>query len=186
MYIKYNDNELLYLIGEHLEEAQDILFEKYQGLIYKRLKTFRIKENEYDDFYQEGLIALYSAINSYDSYTYNKSFNKYFDLLLQRRFIRILKEKRNEFFYTQIVDDIDELPSMTQETINFEYNREDCKMQSLEHIKCELKEYELKPFEHKVILMLVEGHKPKEVSIILDCKIKKIYNALYRTREKVK
>ena len=53
--IEYNDNELLYLINEGSEIAQDILFNKYAGLIKKRISLFKIKTRYRDDFYQEGM-----------------------------------------------------------------------------------------------------------------------------------
>ena len=71
---KYNDNELLYLLYEGEEVARQLLFKKYKFLIYKRLRAFRIKDKNFDDFFQEGLMALNDAINHFNPY-YHKSFN---------------------------------------------------------------------------------------------------------------
>ena len=90
MECKYNDNELLYLFSEGIEEALEILLEKYVGLIRKRVSSFKIQMRFRDDFLQEGYMALLIAIRTYHQES-PKTFNKYFDLILQRRFIKILK-----------------------------------------------------------------------------------------------
>ena len=39
----YNDYELLYLAGENNEEAINILYEKYKGLIYNKAIKYTIE-----------------------------------------------------------------------------------------------------------------------------------------------
>ena len=64
-----NDYELLYLISEDNEEANDIIFKKYEPVIeYYVKKYFPLvsgKGIDHNDLYQEGLIGLSSAINNY-------------------------------------------------------------------------------------------------------------------------
>ena len=88
---KYNDNELLYLMREGSIEAEEIIYKKYIFLIHKRISTFKIQKRYRDDFFQEGLMCLNVAINTYCD-MYKKSFNKFFDLILQRKFIALLKK----------------------------------------------------------------------------------------------
>ena len=49
---KYNDYELLYLIYEMDDTALDIMFRKYISLIKARIKAFRIKPSNREDFLQ--------------------------------------------------------------------------------------------------------------------------------------
>ena len=88
----YNDYELLYLTHSMVDEAQELLFWKYSFLIKNRIKQFNIKISNYDDYYQEGLLTLTKAINTFTESSL-MSFTNYFDLLLKRRFINILKKE---------------------------------------------------------------------------------------------
>ena len=100
-YADYNDNEIIYLIKSGNEEAYNFLVEKYSRMIYSRIIQMRLTDAE--DCYQEGLIALYDAINSYNI-DFNKSFNKYFELVLKNRLIDI--KRKNDSEYEYIIDDV--------------------------------------------------------------------------------
>ena len=77
---RYNDNELLYLIkNNNDEDAFEKLYYKYRPLIVNRLKKFRIKSNNYEDYFQECLLTLSTCVTKYDE-TKGKTFNKYFDM----------------------------------------------------------------------------------------------------------
>ena len=92
---KYNDNELLYLYSWHIEEALNILIAKYSVFIRLKLSRFRIKSAQFEDFYQESLLVLNYAINTFDE---NKeaSFFTYFELLLERRIMRLLSNNKRQ------------------------------------------------------------------------------------------
>ena len=101
MRIKYNDNELLYLISEYDEYAFELLCEKYKPLIINRLKKFRIQAVNFDDYYQECLMVLYSCCENYREdkcYT----FNIYLDVSIQNK-IRNLLRKDHNYFYNDSV-----------------------------------------------------------------------------------
>ena len=123
MEYKYNDNELLYLFSEGVEEALEILFDKYVGLIRKRILSFKIQLRFRDDFFQEGQIALLTAIRTYNPYFY-KTFNKYFDLLLQRRFIKILKKEKNYIYNVSLYEEYSLLPLFLKEEEECGYEKE--------------------------------------------------------------
>lgn len=93
--LEYNDNELLYLIKEGTEEALEILFAKYSFYIKLKIKEMYIEKNDYDDFFQEGLIALRTAINKFNEMNAN-SFFTFFDVILKRKFIDLLRKIKRE------------------------------------------------------------------------------------------
>lgn len=68
-YKELNDNELVYLCNENNEDAVNLIIEKYKKYILiilkDLLKEYNIVGYEISDFYQEGLIGLLQAINSY-------------------------------------------------------------------------------------------------------------------------
>ena len=92
----YNDNELLYLIREKEDSALEIIYQKYTPMIKKRIGDFKIKYKNQDDFFQEGLITLKKAIETYKD-EYGKTLNKYFDLLIQGDLFNCLKKKVSIF-----------------------------------------------------------------------------------------
>ena len=101
--IKYNDNELLYLHSWHSEEALNILIEKYSSFIRYKLHCFRIKSAQIEDFFQESLMTLYQAINSFNP-DKNTSFYTYFEILLERRIMRLLSLNKKDMYNTIVVD----------------------------------------------------------------------------------
>lgn len=165
---QYNDYELLYMINEFDEEAEYILYKKYCNLINKRMNDFKIRIDCRDDFMQEGLFVLTNAIRSYNEYS-NKSFNKYFDLLLQRRFSNILRDEK-KYFYNVVLKPDD---SLIFECNTFVYNNE-------VHVT------ELSEFEQKVLKLKEQNYRPKEIAEEMKCDIKSIYNCLCRIRIKIK
>ena len=69
-YKELNDNELVYLCCENSEEAYNTIINKYKPIILSTVKQYmkelNIVGSEINDFYQEGLIGLMTAINTYD------------------------------------------------------------------------------------------------------------------------
>lgn len=172
MNYKYNDNELLYLFSEGVEEAEEILFKKYVGLINKRIYSFKIQSRDKDDFFQEGMMMLVIAIKTYSD-RYNKTFNKYFDLILQRRFIKLLKKDANYFYKVTLVDDYTSLPVLN-ESWEYEYENE-------LNISTGL----FSDFEKEVFEALKKGLKPKKIAQNLKSDVKSIYNCIYRLKNKI-
>lgn len=170
-----NDYELLYLAKENEEAAIDFLFEKYQNLIKSRIYAFRIKQKSHDDFFQEGLIMLDKAIQTFDE-KYNKTFNKYFDLLLQRRFMQILKKEQPHFYnvtYSADFYDFVEEYACPYQANHLEFD--DSFVQGFSEL--EKKVYQLR---------MVNGYKTSDVCRELNCSARQVYNAVLRIRMKVK
>lgn len=168
MIYQYNDNELLYLMYENVDEALGILFDKYSNLIWKRIGTFKIALKNRDDFFQEGLMALNTALVSYNPF-YNKTFNKYFDLILQRRFMYVLGISRDYFYNVTLVEDINshisEDPAPYKRDLIFDLNDIEKDLYNLRYVK---------------------RYKCNQIAKILNWNIKKVYNSLYALREKIK
>ncbi len=69
-YKDYNDYELLYMVRENDDLSRDLLLKKYSPIINKiALDFFNNYKNygyEYDDFYQEAMLAFNNAVVSYN------------------------------------------------------------------------------------------------------------------------
>lgn len=163
--IQYNDYELLYLMSEFDEEAERIFFEKYSNLIKARVHKFKIKSRYFDDFVQEGYYMLLVAIRTYDEYA-GKSFNKYFDLILQRKFIKIIAKERHYFYDVDLKEDT----PIIKDPNSFQY-------EIMESTK-------FSPFEEKVLILRKKKYRPKEIADILQCDVKVVYNCICRIKKK--
>ncbi len=64
---KRTDEELIAAAGEHDDLAVDELMNRYKGLVRKQARALFLIGGDGDDLIQEGMIALYKAINSYDT-----------------------------------------------------------------------------------------------------------------------
>jgi len=60
------DEQLVKMSREGSETAQEILIEKYKGLVSKTAKSYFIVGADNDDVVQEGMIGLFKAIQKFD------------------------------------------------------------------------------------------------------------------------
>lgn len=171
---KYNDFELLYLIAENNEHALEIMFEKYTNLIKKRIELFKIQSRLVDDFIQEGLLVLNKAINKYDE-NYKKTFTRYFDELLQWRFMEILRKEKEYFYNVSLVED---LYYLADETKFFDEEVKD----SVNIDDVYFSDFEMLVYEYKFL----KYKKTKDIMELTNASKKSIYNATVRIREKLK
>jgi RNA polymerase sporulation-specific sigma factor len=162
---QYNDYELLYLMDEFDEVAEKIFYEKYTNLIKNRIYKFKIKDRYKEDFLQEGLYMLFIAIRTYND-NYGKSFNKYFDLILKRKFIQIISREKNYFYQVDLKNDVDYLSE------NEEFIYEDNSSFTI--------------MEQKDYGYLKKNYRQKDISKVLECDIKSVYNCICRIKTKLK
>lgn len=171
--IKYqiNDNELLYLIYEMNDYAFELLCLKYSPMIKRRVKDSRVSPRHFDDFYQEGIITLGVAVKRYKT-TMSKSFNKFFDLLLQRRFINLKKHINKFDFNVVLIDDSEYLSLCEEEEQIKDINIDTSVLSGLE--------------KETFTLIYLMNYKVKDVSSKLKVDARSVYNALARARLKMK
>jgi RNA polymerase sporulation-specific sigma factor len=159
-----NDYELIYLVQNHQDGiALEFLFEKYQLLIWKYIHQYDVPYYEQDDFFQEGLLMLHKAIMTFDE-SKNKTFTRYFELILKRRFWALLKKLPK-----YVIKEIPEIPGgyiLEEEPI------------IIPDLKSKL---ELDIFE----MHFLNGESIKNISKKTGYKPKQIYNAIYRIKEKL-
>ena len=89
-YANYNDFELLYLVREGSEQAQNILYHKYSILIHKLVVRYYNFGDKKEDLVQEGFMILYKCIKSFNP-GLTISFFSYVLLSLNRHFSYLLK-----------------------------------------------------------------------------------------------
>lgn len=172
MQYHYNDNELLYLINEGNDSALKIMYLKYSPLIYKRIYDLKINREKYEDFFQEGLMMLDKAIKTFNPF-YNKSFNKYFDMILKRRFLRLIQGYYSYINNVSFLENMDDLFLCEEKK----------EVETLSDFDVSV----LSKFEYIVLKKSIDEHLPaRDIGIILDCNVRKVYNALSRGKVKLK
>lgn len=193
-YKNLNDYELIYQVRENDGIAYNAIFSKYSHLIDILTKKY-LKNNsniglEYDDLYQEGMLGLSRAIDSYDSD--DTLFYTFALLCIRREMEKIIKgNKRNKHM---ILNDSLSLnkPINAEEDIFLEdiistsfLIENDCDINDDYNYLINLK-YEF-PIEESLIYELkVNNFSTKEIAILLDKNYKNINYHIRKIRKKLK
>lgn len=163
-----NDYELIYLFQMHQDDiALECLIGKYERMIWKYIHLFNVSLNDQSDYYQEGIMLLHKAVAYFDE-NKNKTFTRYFELILKRRFFR-LKNKEPKYVLQEEKEFFERLEY--EEEIEFK------PLNLILKNEIEKSVYQLH---------IIEGHDIKKVSLKTGYTHKQIYNAVYRIKEKYK
>lgn len=191
-----NDNELLYLISECSEEANEKIYEKYSPAIESYVKKYMsLIEGtgiDYNDLYQEGLLGLASAINNYST---NKDikFSTFAFTCIKRKILTAIKNANRKKH------------SILNESFSLDYRNDDSK-DSFENlipstsegiddmlVTKEKEKYFNKrinetftDFEKEVYELKINGFTYEEIANTLGKTYKSIESALFRIRIKLK
>lgn len=193
-YIEENDNEILHMISENNEEAKEYLVNKYKGVISytinKYVSNHPLIGFEEKDLYQEGLIGLLSAMETYQD-SKDAKFSTYASRCIENRIAtainRAMNTKNKNLNDSVSLDYVD--PSTGTSLYDFigssgiiddMISKENCD----ELIK--FGDNHLKGFEKEVFMLKVEDYTNEEIAAILKEDKRKVENALFRIRNKLK
>lgn len=193
-YIEENDNEILHMISENNEEAKEYLVNKYKGVINYTINKYVSNQPligfEEKDLYQEGLIGLLSAMETYQDSKETK-FSTYASRCIENRIAtainRAMNTKNKNLNDSVSLDYVD--PSTGTSLYDFigssgiiddMISKENCD----ELIK--FGDNHLKGFEKEVFMLKVEEYTNEEIAAILKEDKRKVENALFRIRNKLK
>ena len=195
-YKKLNDNELVYLCNENNEEAANLLIEKYKNCILITLKEYLKEYNiigvEIADLYQEGLIGLIQAINTYNEkkdvtfYTYANTCIKSSIISAMRQTFRMKNRiLNNSYSLDKLIEDtnnclydifMDEKSDPDKVIMNEEEQNE-----IINKIKEQLSKNEKTIFDLKL-----NGLSNSEIATLIDKDKKYVENTMYRINKKYK
>lgn len=196
MYENLNDNELIELSLENNEEATNIIIKKYKNIIIKTLKEYQKKYQihgiEMADLYQEGLIGLITAIDTFNKnkdilfYTYASVCIRTSIMSEIRRTFRIKNRiLNNSYSLDMLYDDTKEsLYEIIKDETNDPSNiilSEESTNEIIESIKSNLSKSELSIFELKL-----SGLSNSEIASLLNKNKKYVENAISRIIKKYK
>ena len=190
-YEDYNDNELLYLIFEHNEEAEKILYEKYKPIIEIKVRKYRLLGKkvglEYNDLLQEGYVGFNDAIKGYKE---NKDvqFKSFANMCIERQILSILsyhsRKKHSLLNDSSSLDiPIDEEGRTLSEIItDGDDPSKKIELEEENHILYETIYKDMTDFEKNVFDLKMLGLEYKEIASMLGKSYKSIDSALQRIR----
>lgn len=196
MYKNYNDYELLYLIGESNEEAANLIYDKYKPMIEMKVKKYNALGKrfglEYNDLFQEGMVGLTEAINSYKDNKDTK-FASFANICVERQILSVLAYARrkkhsllnNSFSLDASIDEEGStlLDFILSDSVDPSIKVEDD--EEIEYIYSNIYK-ELSDFEKDVFNLKVMGLEYKEIASLLNKSYKSVDSALQRIRIKVR
>lgn len=90
-----DDKELILRIRKGDVQAVELLMEKYKGLVNKLSRVFFIKGGDIEDIAQEGMIALYNAVLTYNI-DGNTAFTTYATSCIKNRILDCVKSSNTQ------------------------------------------------------------------------------------------
>lgn len=195
-YKEYNDNELLYYVHENNEEAVEIVYKKYEPLIYNLAnRVINYCQNsgvEISDLIQEGMLGLSKAIEQYQDMK-EASFYTFAKTCIERKMISAAiaarRQKHKILNESLSIETTDEDGNAIYENLlSDETNNPEKMLLNLETEKNILKKAEevLTDFELQVFELKLNDFNYKEIAEILDRDVKAVDNALQRMKSKLK
>lgn len=195
-YEELNDNELVYLCSENNEDATIELINKYKSMILIILKDFKKKYKivgvEITDLYQEGLIGLLNAIDTYDK-DKDVTFYTYANACIKTS---IMTAIRNTFTWkNRILNTSYSLDKMYEDSESnfydlFKDEREEPNRKLIDREETlELKNKitsKLSDKEKVIFDLKLKGLDNKEIADLIDKDKKYVENTIFRIKKKYK
>ena len=187
-YKDYNDYELIYMVRENDDAYKDLLFKKYNPVISNIVGKFYNNYSkygyEYEDFYQEAMIAFDRAVVSYNE-DKNTLFYTYLSVCIKRyllSFVRNISSKRKNFSFDSSIS-IDEVDIIdTKSDINTIL--EDSDIQSI--CKNLIYDFSLEIEETAMLELRLNGFTYREMAKLLDLPNSSIEFRFRRIKKKLK
>lgn len=192
-----DDYELLYLISENSEEAEDDIFKKYEPVVNFYAKRYSHlvegKGIDFNDLYLEGLIGVNSAIKNYKEQKDIK-FSTFVFTCIKRKIITAVKNANrkkhsilNESYsidYHNEDDDKNGFQNLIYDTTGSIEDLLVSKEDSMVFNK--MINQELTDFEKQVYDLRINGFSHTEICKLLDKTPKSVEAVLYRIRLKLR
>ena len=196
-YKDLNDYEILYLVEDNVDEAADILFEKYKPIVLKLASYYQISGSklgiEMDDLIQEGYMGLYFALKNFSN---NRStiFYTYATLTIRSRMLNCLKTASTQKNYllnssVSLMSTLghEENTSLLDVVEDSNATRPDS-FYDLHQFECEIRKFllNLPKQQAEVFELKLGGFSNQDIAMLLELNTKRISNILFVVREKLR
>ena len=188
------DEQLVRMAQEVSETAEEILIEKYKGLVKNKAKTYYITGADSEDVVQEGMIGLFKAIRSFDV-SKQTAFKTFADTCVNSQIISAIKKanrKRHKPLNESVslnkeVDDGSQDISVG-DILQASMDNDPEALLLLQEVVDYLKTYDsglFSKFEREVWVEKLKGRNYMEIAEQLGRSPKSVDNALQRIKKKI-
>ena len=188
------DEQLVKMAQEGSETAEEILIEKYKGLVKNKAKTYYITGADSEDVVQEGMIGLFKAIRSFDG-SKQAAFKTFADTCVNSQILSAIKKanrKRHKPLNESVslskeVDD-DTKDVSIGDIMQASMDNDPEALLLLQEVVDYLKTYDgglFSRFEREVWVERLKGKNYIEIADVLGKSPKSIDNALQRIKKKI-
>ena len=183
-----SDEQLVSLATNNNEFAVEELFNRYKYIASSVARSYFLSGGDTEDLLQEGLLALFKAINSFNG---KASFKTYVYTCVKNRIYTIVKSSKttknmplNNYLSLSgdISDDIDKTERIIYN--GFDPEQECINTESEFELKRIIND-NLSKFEYKILFYYLKGYSYREISDIINKNEKSIDNAIQRIRKKL-
>ena len=177
------DEQLVRMAQEGSETAEEILIEKYKGLVKNKAKTYYITGADSEDVVQEGMIGLFKAIRSFDG-SKQAAFKTFADTCANRKRHKPLNESVS--LSKEVDDDAQDVSVGDALRDSMDNNPEALLL--LQEVVDYLKTYDsgmFSKFEREVWVEKLKGKNYIEIAEYLGRSPKSVDNALQRIKKKI-
>lgn len=197
--MNYNDDQLIDLISENIEEARDVLYEKYKYIvdiiINKYHNSAYYLSVDMNDLKQEALVGFSDALASYNPDS-SSSLPTFISLCVERRVNNYIKKNETKKMkllketvslddkYNKGTDDEYTLMDLIPDNSN---NPEDqiIEKENITLLRKKINEL-LSPTELEIYELLVNDFTYEDIAKITNKRVGTVYNIVYRIRNKIK
>ena len=187
------DEEMVKLAQSGDTESMNSLMEKYKVTVRKKANTLFLIGGDTEDLIQEGMIGLFTAINTYNS-SKNASFKTFANMCIAGQMNHAI-EAANRFkhgplnsyisYDIKLTEDDDEsLLDVIEDIEEHEPENQYIDKENVRDMLIKIKDT-LSPLEWDVFLLHVNGTNYREIASKLNKSEKSIDNALNRIKQKV-
>lgn len=188
------DEQLVKMAQEGSETAEEILIEKYKGLVKNKAKTYYITGADSEDVVQEGMIGFFKAIRSFDV-SKQAAFKTFADTCVNSQILSAIKKanrKRHKPLNESVslskeVDD-DTKDVSIGDIMQASMDNDPEALLLLQEVVDYLKTYDgglFSRFEREVWVEKLKGKNYIEIADALGKSPKSIDNALQRIKKKI-
>ncbi len=187
------DEEIVKLAQSGDTESMNVLMEKYKVTVRKKANTLFLIGGDTEDLIQEGMIGLFTAINTYDL-SKSTSFKTFANMCIAGQMNHAI-EAANRFKHGPLnsyisydirlsEDDDESLLDMIEDIEEHEPENQYIDKENVRDMIIKIKNT-LSQLEWDVFLLHVNGHNYREIAVRLGKNEKSIDNALNRIKQKV-
>lgn len=179
--LNISDDELVQAINSGDYSCLQVLINRYMPYIIAEASSYNVNAFDTEDFIQEGVVALFSAVKSFNSE--KASFKTFVRICIERAMLSALTRvaggaKHIPQALITPIDDLELSDASNPESIVIG-------KESYTALKCSIKQ-SLSEFEYSVLCEFLSGKSYNEIAEALGVSAKSVDNALKRVRTKIR